>query len=565
MLERLTIKNLAVIESADVEFGAGLNILSGETGAGKSVILDAISLILGSRASTDLIRYGFDEAVVEGQFEISALKAVQTRLESAGLPASADPDRSVLLIKRTVHRAGKHRITINGESATLGVLNALCEGLVDLCSQHEHQSLTKATVQLELLDRYGGLTEKRVAYQEVYSAWSSAVATQARLQSAQSEGARKRDYLDYQIKEISDARLSADEEAELIQKKILLQSARSRLQGAQAALDALTAEEAGAIGATRTALQRLKAVGGLDASLAPVIDGIERAAIELEEASIAIERYTAGIEMDPEQLDALTERLTLIADLKRKYGATLREVLENLTLLIQERDTLQQSDERLGEIAQEIEKFHLTLIELAATLSEKRNRAANLLSHSVTGELQELQMKDARFVARVESSPLSSSGADTVSFEVQTNLGDQLRPLGKVASGGELSRLMLAVRRVIADRGSIGVYLFDEIDAGMGGKTAFQVGRKLRSVAAYNQVICITHLPQVAAFAEHHWVVDKTTRMDLTYTTVTPLSSKERREELARMLAGAEPTAKSRANASELLERARSTQDGKTV
>lgn len=560
MLERLTIRNLAVIESADVEFGTGLNILSGETGAGKSVILDAISLILGSRASTDLIRYGFDEAVVEGQFEISAIKNIQTRLVAAGLPPSADSERATLLIKRTVHRAGKHRITINGESATLGVLHSLCEGLVDLCSQHEHQSLARPAMQLELLDRYGSLVERRSAYLSVHEQWREAVDAQARLQEAQIEGARKRDYLEYQIREITDARVDANEERELASRKQLLQSARSRLQGAQAALDALAADDGGAIGATRTALQKLKAIAGLDATLAPVLEGIERAGIELEEASIAIERYTAGIEMDPDQLDALTERLTLLADLKRKYGASLAEVLAHLSRLTAERDTLQQSDERLGELAQVIRTTHAEAVKLAAVLSEKRARAAQLLSKSVTGELQELQMKDARFVARVEPSALTATGGDAVSFEVQTNLGDQLRPLGKVASGGELSRLMLAVRRVIADRGSIGVYLFDEIDAGMGGKTAFQVGRKLRSVAAFNQVICITHLPQVAAFAEHHWVVDKTTRKDLTFTTVTPLSVKERKEELARMLAGAEPTAKSLANASELMELARGVQ-----
>lgn len=562
MLERLTIRHLAVIEFAEIDFGPGLNILSGETGAGKSVILDAISLILGSRASADLIRFGFDEAIVEGEFDIASIKGIQARLQDAGLPLTADPDRSSLLIKRTVHRAGKHRITINGESATLGVLQNICEGLVDLCSQHEHQSLVRPPMQLELLDRYGALSERKSAVAAVYDQWRSAMDQEANLRQALVEGERKRDFLEYQIREINEAALDADEELELAARKLLLQSAQSRLQGARAALDTLVADDGGAIVATRTALQRLKGVAGLDAALTPVLEAIERAGIELEEASISIERYAAGIEMDPEQLDTITERLTLIADLKRKYGPSLRAVLDRLNELEGERQTLTQSDERLAELGRIIDARQSELTALCAILSEKRTRAAGLLSKSVTAELQELQMKDARFVVRVESTSVSATGSDAIQFEVQTNRGDQLRPLGKVASGGELSRLMLAVRRVIADRGAIGVYLFDEIDAGMGGKTAFQVGRKLRSVAQFNQVICITHLPQVAAFAEHHWVVDKSTRKDLTYTTVTPLSVKNRKEELARMLSGAEPTAKSLANAGELLELANGAHSG---
>jgi DNA repair protein RecN (Recombination protein N) len=554
MLEVLKIKNIAIIDSAEIHFKKGLNIISGETGAGKSIVIEAISLLLGSRASVELVRSGCDEAVVEGLFDISDIPWIKLRLEQAGFETAT----SELLVKRTVHRAGRHRISVNGELATLTILQSLCEGLIDLCSQHEHQSLIKPLIQLEILDRYGGLSEQARSFSALFSQFRSLNKERDALEKAESDRIRRADFLKFQIDEIQAAQLEASEDEKLQQEKSLLQSAEVRVQCAESIRQLIESEEDGLLQSLRIGLQKLKALKQFDENCQSMSDALERALVETEEVSIELNRYLNSIDLNSERLQVIQDRLSLLADLRRKYGPTIEGVLETLSQLEKEYASLGQVGDRLEKIAFELEKVQEDLLKQGRKLSQARKKISEVLAQSVTGELKDLKMGEARFLVDVLCREglleWTVSGADFVQFVVQTNRGEPARPLGKIASGGELSRLMLAIRRVISDRGGIGVYLFDEIDSGMGGQTAFQVGRKLKSVSRYNQVICITHLPQVASFGDHHLVVRKTSTGKRTTTEVIELTQTDRREELARMLAGPILTQRSIENASELLE-----------
>jgi DNA repair protein RecN (Recombination protein N) len=566
MLETLKIRNLAVIDQAEVDFAQGLNILSGETGAGKSIVIEAISLLLGSRASTELVRTGCDEAVVEGVFNLERLPGIRARLVELGLCEQGDDAPSELLIKRTVNRTGKHRILINGEFATLGNLQAVCEGLVDLCSQHEHQSLIKPATQLDLLDRYGNLMKQRDSVSAAHAEVRALKAEAEKLSQDESARLKRLDFLRFQIEELKAAGLAPGEDSRLQQEKTLLQSAQVRLQAIEQARVLIEESEDGnTIQTLQMAIQRLGTLVSVDERARPLVEGLERALAEVEEVSLSLNRYAKSVDLDPARLEQVQERLSLIADLRRKYGESVETMLSQLSELEAEFDALTHSEQRLGEIEASLEKSATQLKALCSKLSDARSKVSGRLADAVTAELRELNMSDARFAIELVSNSktlesCSASGADQIQFVVQTNRGESARPLGKIASGGELSRLMLAIRRVIADRGGIGVYLFDEIDAGMGGQTAFQVGRKLKSVASHNQVICITHLPQVASFADHHLVVRKSAQGRRTLTEIVSLAASDkklRQEELARMLGGPVLTKKSLENAAELMEMAR--------
>lgn len=554
MLEILRIKNIAIIDSAEIRFKPGLNILSGETGAGKSIVIEAISLLLGSRANHELIRAGCQEAVIEGLFHISDIPWISTRLKHFGFV----DETSELLIKRTIHRTGRHRISINGELATLSTLQSVCDGLIDLCGQHEHQSLLRPSTQLELLDRYGGLIDLS---REVSSLWMISRNLHQELEQLQKtnqERAQRVHFLKFQMDEISSAELQIDEDTQLQQEKVLLQSAESRVQAADSVRQILEEEDQGVLYSLKLSLQKLRMLQTLDPHATPMIESLERAVAEVEEVSLALHRYIHSVDLDPERLQVVQDRLSLFADLRRKYGTTISDILSTLARIEEEYSTLDQGEDRIEAVKIQLETLERELNQLGIKLSQSRHQVACLLADSVTAELKELKMSDAQFRIDLSSkgnlSDWTAAGADHIQYLVQTNPGEPARPLGKIASGGELSRLMLAIRRVIADRGGIGVYLFDEIDAGIGGQTAFQVGKKLKSVASYNQVICITHLPQVASFADHHLVVRKSVTGKRTQTEVIELTAKDRRAELARMLGGPELTKKSLENASELLK-----------
>ncbi|MGE0615141.1 MAG: DNA repair protein RecN [Bacteriovoracia bacterium] len=556
MLEVLKIKNLAVIDSAEIKFTEGLNILSGETGAGKSIVLEAISLLLGGRASTEFIRTGCEEAVIEGLFDVSEMSWMRDRLVHRGFPS----ETSELLIRRVLHRGGRHRIHVNGELATLGILAELCEGLIDLCGQHEHQSLIKPRTQIELLDRYGGLGEQAERVANAFSHVRSLRAELEALRASEAERVRKSDYLQFQLEELKAAALTPGEDDLLREEKRLLQTTEQRLKLAEAAREMFDADQ-GVTALLQAAAGKLKALGEMDPVAQPWLEGVERAAAEVEEACLALSRYQQDLDLNPDRLQEVQDRLALIADLRRKYGATVEEMLATFARIESEFSSLGQVNERIEELNEFLVKSEADLYNDGHRLSDARRKVAKTLSDSVNGELKDLRMTDAQLkVALTMKEDISqwstAFGADEIEFSIRTNKGEAERPLGKIASGGELSRLMLAIRRVIADKGGIGVYLFDEIDAGIGGQTAFEVGKKLKSVSKYNQVICITHLPQVASFADCHLTVQKRVEKNRTITEILELSTKSRQEEIARMLGGPKLTKSSLQNAAELIQSA---------
>ena len=557
MLQTIKIKNFALIENAEIPFAEGLNILSGETGAGKSIILGAISLLLGGRANSEVIRSGADEAVVEGFFSIDALPWLKARLAGIGIEATDGE----LLIKRTVHRSGKNRIFINGQLATLNMLVEVCEDLVDLCGQNEHQSLFKASVQMSLLDRFASLdSQARKALEqlkktlELRDEWEL-------LKRKEEERVQRLAFIQFQIEELTQANLQSGEDESLLTEKKLLQSSEQRTQLANSIDEALDGEE-GAHSAMKLAIAKARALLLVDESAQSLYEALERGLAEVEEASRLARSYLDESDLSPERLETVQERLSLITNLKRKYGSTVDDIIAHHLKLTAELDLLNNLSTRLEGLEGEYNKEKQISHQLGKELFQKRRKGAEVFSKAVSKELKELRMSDAAldisliFQEDVAQWSPVSIGTE-IEFLVQTNLGENKKPIQKIVSGGELSRLMLAIRRVIADKGGIGVYLFDEIDAGLGGQTAFTVGKKLKSVASYNQVICITHVPQVAVFADHHLSISKSTVKGRTVTEVKELNLEGRREEIARMLGAEKLTSSAIKNAKDLMESAR--------
>lgn len=557
MLQTIKIRNFALIENAEIPFEKGLNVLSGETGAGKSIVLEAISLLLGGRAQTEVIRSGSEEAVVEGLFDIKELPWLKVRLQEVGI----DCAQNELLIKRTINKNGKNRIFMNGELATLSMLSKVCEDLVDLCGQHEHQSLFKSAVQLDLLDRFAKLEATRelarVQFLRARSLWEECES----LKRKEEERVQRLAFIQFQIQELKDAALQPGEDETLSQEKKLLQSSEQRLSLMGQVHAALDGDE-GALQALKTALAKAKTLLQMDEGVDELYRALERGMIEIEEASQLAGAYLARVDASPERLEAVQDRLALIVSLRRKYGATIEEMLSHLEKLESERELLENLSTRLGGLEEEYEKARAQAVKLAKDLFQKRKRGTQAFTLAVSKELKELRMQDAEVTISLQfNEDISGWGEDAlgslVDLLVQTNLGEEQKAIQKIVSGGELSRLMLAIRRVIADRGGIGVYLFDEIDAGLGGQTAFTVGKKLKSVAKHNQVLCITHVPQVACFADHHLSISKHSTKGRTVTEIAVLPIEGRREEIARMLGSEKLTPSALKNARELMESAR--------
>jgi DNA repair protein RecN (Recombination protein N) len=557
MLQTIKIRNFALIENAEIPFEKGLNVLSGETGAGKSIVLEAISLLLGGRAQTEVVRSGSDEAVVEGLFDIKELPWLQVRLQESGIECS----QNELLIKRTINKSGKNRIFMNGELATLTMLSKICEDLVDLCGQHEHQSLFKSAVQLDLLDRFAKLEASRESAKIQFLRARSLREECESLKRKEEERVQRLAFIQFQIQELKDAALQAGEDEALSEEKKLLQSSEQRLSLMNQVHGAIDGDE-GALNALKTAISKAKALIQIDPSAEELYQALERGVIEIEEASRLAGAYLSRADASPERLEEVQERLALIVSLRRKYGATIEEMLAHLEKLEEEQELLEDLSTRLEGLEEEFEKARAGAVKLARDLFQRRKKGAEAFTLAVSKELKELRMQDAEVTLSLEfTEDLAAWGEDSlgagVELRVQTNLGEEPKAIQKIVSGGELSRLMLAIRRVIADRGGIGVYLFDEIDAGLGGQTAFTVGKKLKSVAKHNQVLCITHVPQVACFADHHLSISKHVVKGRTVTEIEALPIEGRREEIARMLGSEKLTPSALKNARELMESAR--------
>ncbi len=559
MLAALRIESLAIIQSLEVRFDRGLNVLTGETGAGKSILVDALGLLLGGRADPGIVRAGCDEAVVEGLFVGAGLRE---RAAAHGLPADGDE----LLVRRTVARSGRGRVHVNGALATNALLGSLTRGLVDLCGQHEHVSLLKRERHLELLDAYAGLDSARGAYEARYNELVRARRDRDRLASEALERARRRDWLEFQLRELDEAAAQPGEDSALGEERRLLASTERLREAAASAENVIYAGEGAAADQVALALRRLEEAARLDERLAPIVALLTAARAELDEAGRSLGRYAAGLAGDPARLAAVDERLEALRRIARKHGGTLEAAVARQAEMRGELDALGHEESRSETLDAEISRLERQVRAEAERLTAARRDAAGRFSCAVAEELQRLGLGSATLQVELaapdgldlDGITCGPRGAEEGEFSFCANPGEEPRPLVRAASGGELSRVLLALKRVLAGADPVGIWVFDEVDAGISGATGVVVGQMLKHIAAERQVLCVTHLPQVAAHADVHLHVSKEVVGDRTHGRVQLLEGdRERQRSLARMLSGSDDRPAALAAAAELLEAAR--------
>lgn len=551
MLRELQITNLAIIEKLHVEFHGGLNILTGETGAGKSIIIDAVNLILGGRASSDLIRSGADEASVEALFDLSDRPSLLANLARIGVECDGE-----LLVRRVVSRGGKNRVFISGGLATTTMLSEISRTLINIYGQHESQTLLKIENHLRLLDAFSGTLAAREAFGARFEEYQKAKAELEALEQGEREAARRLDLLSFQSEEIGEAKLYPGEEEELAEERLRLVHGEKLLGSTRQAFDSLYAGDAALLGSLRRVIGSITEAGAIDHTLAPVAETLEAAYAQLEDASLTLRDYAERVEADPGRLEQLEDRLHAINALKRKYGHDIAEILAYQQGVDAELAALSGREQARDELAGRLGSLQQELATLGAQLTEARRKGAGALKVGMERELAELAMTHAVFETSFEShAEPRSHGFERAEFLFSPNPGEPPKPLGKVASGGELSRLMLALKQLHPES-EVPTLIFDEVDSGIGGATSALVGVKLKRVAASQQVLAITHLPQVAAFADLHLRVEKSVREGRTATCVERLEGETRVAEVARMLGGARVTEKTLEHAREMIQEA---------
>ncbi len=563
MLNELLVHNFAIISRLHVTFDPGFNVITGETGAGKSILVGAVNLLLGGRASQEMIRTGAEEATVEALFSFENPEILNARLEALGAEFSTE-----LVIKRTVSRSGRNRVFINGRLATLSQLQALATGLISVSGQHEHQVLLNPDIHVDLLDAYGGLGEDAARVAEAYEDWVRKVDALKRLQRTKQQREEQRDFMRFQLHELESAHLVPNEDEELRNERRILQHAATLHEAAENAHRLIYRDHGSVLEKLEEVARYLETIVRIDPSRASALDHVEQARIHAQELSYTLQQYLGGIRFDPGRLAEVEDRLAQLARLAKKYGPTVAD-------MIRTRDELRKALSGDAEAEWE-ESVHLKQAAeaeerakaLALDLSRRRRAAAARLRHDVSQILARLDLAKARFdvhfsegaqgAAEGLTAQLTAKGFDRVEFLLSANPGEALKPLAKTASGGELSRILLALKTLLSSQGEAETLIFDEVDAGIGGRTAELVGRQLQELARRFQVICITHLPQIACYGTHHFRVAKKSEQDTTQTSITRLDPQERIEELARMLGGLTITDKTLAHAREWLERAQS-------
>ena len=562
MLREIAIRHFTVVEQVRANFGPGLNVLTGETGAGKSIVISALALALGARGDSGLVRSGAEEAVVEAAFAIPHANPVGDLLASQGIPLEQGED---LFLRRHLAREGRSRAYVNGTMTGAATLRTLGEHLVDIHGQHESVLLRNPRQHLELLDAFGGLTEEVRGYVALYRRWQVLKGEQEALERDEREKAQRKDVLEHQIREIDVAHLVEGEEEALQAERAILTHHEKLLLAVEDAYARLEGDDGGILAGLSGVGARLREAGRIDERLAPSAEMAEEGKTLLQEVALALRDYRERLEFDPTRLESIEDRLHLISRLKKKYGTTIGEILAYGEQSTHELKRLEGAEERLVALEGEIHAVETDLWEHGERLSKGRGEAAKELAQAVVGELNQLGMARADFRVELKKAPgedqrgsLKPTGLEEVEFLFAPNPGEGFKPLGKIASGGELSRTMLALKNILASVDQTPTLIFDEVDAGVGGSMAEVVGRKLWKVSRERQVICITHLPQIAAFADVHLRVEKGMSQGRTEATLIPLSKDERVEELGRMLGGPEGSTSPFRHARELLQTARS-------
>ena len=546
MLRELRIKNLAIIDDLKVRFEKGLNVLTGETGAGKSIIVDSLSLALGSRAQSDLIRSGEKEAVIQAYFEMEGGK----ELPDFGIDISDG-----LIIRRSLSVTGKSRVYINDTMVSLQSLAEVGRSLVDIHGQHEHQSLLSVDKHRLLLDSYGKLQGDRGQVESFYREVQALKREGADLRQKMKERAHRLDLLRFQIHEIDASALKTGEKEELIEERIILSNLNRLNELAETAYSMLYGSEGSCVEKLSYIISKVKEMSSIDHSVSDTVHMLESALPFIEDAAISLRGYRDKHDLEPERLVEIEDRLDLIKKLEKKYGEGIEDIIRYRAEAEKELKGLELVDERLDSIEAELKIKEGMFLSSAISLSEKRKKIAKTIEERVKNELKELAFDHAEFVIDIKQEAISSLGLDKVEFLFSANPGEPPRPLIKIASGGELSRVMLALKSILADFDSISVLIFDEVDAGIGGKTAESVGKKLKALSNKHQVLCTTHLPQIASQGDFHLKTEKGQRDERVYVEVKELSGRVRLNEIARMLSG-KITEVSLKHAKELLESA---------
>jgi DNA repair protein RecN (Recombination protein N) len=528
MLKELRIKNLAIIDDLTVRFEGGLNVLTGETGAGKSIIVDALSLALGSRAQADLVRSGEKEAMIQAYFD----------MEGNNIPDLGIDVSDGLILRRSLSPGGKSKVYINDTIVSLQSLGEVGKSLVDIHGQHEHQSLMHIDKHRVLLDSYGKLHDHRETVETFHSEVQVLKKEKEDLKQKVKERAHRLDLLRFQMNEIDAACLRPGEKEALIKERTILSNVSRLKELTEMSYSMLYDSEGSCTERLSSVIAKVREMSSLDQSLSETLNLLESAFPSIEDAAISLRGLKDKYDLEPEKLAEIEERIELIKRLERKYGEGLETILRYRDDAEKELKGLELSDERLDSLDAELKEKEDMLLNTAISLSEKRKKVANMIEELVKKELKELAFSNAEFRIDMRQESITSTGFDRVEFTFSANPGEPPKPLTKIASGGELSRVMLALKNILADVDNLPVLIFDEVDAGIGGRTAESVGKKLKKISNKHQVLCTTHLPQIASLGDFHLQINKRQRDGRVYVEVKELTGKERQDEIARMLSG---------------------------
>jgi DNA repair protein RecN (Recombination protein N) len=564
MLKELSIKNFTIIENLHICFSDGLTILSGETGAGKSIIINAVNLLLGSRASAKLIRTGVETAELEALFKITPGSRVFKILDEQAGKASEE-----LLIRRIISRGDRHRIYINGHLATIQMLNQATENLASISGQHAHQGLLKEDLQLMIIDQFGGLTPIRNKIYRLFHEIVPLIQKLRKLNNIRDRQAEHINLLEFQKKEILDASIKPGEDASLEQEKIRLKNGEELYSAVYSSIEDLYSAKGAVVERLVEVKKNLDKATAIDPELTPKAKELSEATFRIEDIAEELRTYLKMITIDDKRLEEVESRLDSLTRLKRKYGETLKAVISHLETIDQDLSGIENISGQINDIETKLSELHRELSGLSLELSSKRSQTAKLLAKKVEKELASLRMSGTKFKISLQTIPandnsdphlvvkantINETGIDQANFLIAPNVGEDLKPMASVASGGELSRIVLALKAILAEKGSVETLVFDEVDAGIGGSVAEAVGIKLSKLARYHQIICITHLPQIAKFGDNHFRITKNVSHGRTITSINPLNEKDRIKEIARMLGGMEITKTTLDHAREMLK-----------
>ena len=558
MLEHLHIKNVALITESEIDFEPGLNILSGETGAGKSMVIDSLNFALGERIGGNFVRKGEKSAVVEALFTVRD-DTILKKLEQNGIKLEED---GTVLLTRTMNQSGKTICRINGSTVTVSMMRECAEGLMDIHGQHSHQSLLNTARHIQILDRFCGkkLEEEKQSFQTTYKKLKEIEKDLMQLMGDGKERVRKMDLLQFQMEEIGQAKLQIGEEEELLERRQILvngEKIRNLTENSLLLLYHGTETESSAIDQLSRALEEVSDLAEYDNTIQNIYTTLSSVYAQMDDAVRDLKHYADTISQEPEELESVEERLQLIYGLKRKYGGSIEEILDFYQKAEKELDFLSNSEEIVQKLNKQKKNIEQELMKQAEILSNIRKEKAKQIQKDIEQQLWDLEMKHGKFAIAIEDKKeISLHGKDKVEFLISANAGEELKPLAKIASGGEMSRVMLALKTVLAEADSIEVFIFDEIDTGVSGRTAQKVAEKMALIGKSHQIICITHLPQIAAMADHHFLIEKTTQQEKTITTVKPLNEEESAHEIARLIGGAKMTQATWTAAKELKEQA---------